>query len=180
MDSKLPVFLVAAVLLVSGCTAQPDSGRTVIDEQAKSPPQQPTQSGSQQPPAGSGEQMQYSGQILAGYSAPLLDFQKADYDKALQTGDLVVLYFYADWCPICRAEVTHLYGAFNELDSDKVTGFRVNFNDGSTDHDEVDLARQFGVAYQHTKVFLKSGQQVLKSTETWDKARYLEEISRSI
>ncbi|MBI2233088.1 MAG: thioredoxin family protein [Candidatus Aenigmarchaeota archaeon] len=122
---------------------------------------------------------EYSGTVLAGSKAQLLDFTKADYDKAIASDKLVVLYFYADWCPICRAEVPKLYDAFNELSTEKVVGFRVNFNDGSTDNDERALAKQFGVPYQHTKVFLKNGQIVLKSPETWDKARYLSEINKA-
>lgn len=123
-------------------------------------------------------EMKYSGAVLAGKSALLLDFRKADYDAA-PAGKLVVLYFYADWCPICRAEIPRLYEAFDELDNENVIGFRVNFNDGSTDADERALARQYGIAYQHTKVFVKNGQQVLKSPETWEKQRYLAEINKA-
>lgn len=123
--------------------------------------------------------MKYSGAVIAGKSAPLIDFNKADYDEALKTDKLIVLYFYANWCPICKVEVSSaLYPTFNELTSDKVIGFRVNYNDNQTDNDEVNLAREFGVAYQHTKVFLKNGQRVLKSPESWNKNRYLEEINK--
>src|SRR3989344_8013218 len=48
--------------------------------------------------------MKYSGAMIAGKSAPLLDFTKADYDVAVKSDKLVVLYFYANWCPICKAE----------------------------------------------------------------------------
>ncbi len=120
----------------------------------------------------------YSGQIIAGSTAPLIDFNKADYDTIANSGKIIVLYFYASWCPICKAEVPHLYSAFNELSTDKVVGFRVNFNDGDTDNDERSLASQFGIAYQHTKVFVKDGERILKSAETWDKARYLSEINK--
>ena len=122
----------------------------------------------------------YSGSILAGDSALLLDFKKADYDKALQTDKLIVLYFYANWCPICRAEFPKMQEAFNELNSEQVIGFRVNFNDNETDADEKALASEFGVAYQHTKVFVKNGQRVGKSPESWDKDRYLSEINKSL
>lgn len=127
-----------------------------------------------------GGMMKYEGEVLAGKSAKLYDFKKSDYDAALKSGNLVVLYFYANWCPICKAEVPMLYSAFNELSSDKVVGFRVNYNDNETDSDEVALAREFGVAYQHTKVFLKNGARVLKSPETWTKERYLDEISKAL
>jgi thiol-disulfide isomerase/thioredoxin len=124
--------------------------------------------------------MKYSGAVLAGKSSPLLDFTKADYDAALKTDKLVVLYFYANWCPICKAEFPLMQKSFNELTTDKVIGFRVNYNDNQTDNDEKNLAREFGVAYQHTKVFVKNGQRILKSPEGWDEKRYDMEINKVI
>ena len=120
----------------------------------------------------------YSGTVLAGKSASLLDFTKADYDTAVKSDKLVVLYFYANWCPICIAEFPIMQRAFNELTTEGVIGFRVNYNDNQTDSDEKNLAKQFGVAYQHTKVFVKNGQKILKSPEGWDDKRYNTEISK--
>lgn len=123
----------------------------------------------------------YTGTVLAGKSASLLDFVKADYDAAIKTDKLVVLYFYANWCPICKAEVSSaLYPVFNELTTDKVIGFRVSYNDNETDNNERSLAKEFGVAYQHTKVFVKNGQRILKSPESWDKKRYDTEIGKAL
>ena len=121
----------------------------------------------------------YSGAILAGTSAPLLDFNQQDFAAAQQSDKIIVLYFYANWCPICRAEFPKMQAAFNELTTDEVIGFRVNFNDNETDKDEEALARQHGVAYQHTKVIVKNGTQILKSPETWSKDRYLTEITQA-
>lgn len=122
----------------------------------------------------------YTGTVLAGKSAPLLDFVKADYDAAVKTDKLVVLYFYANWCPICKAEFPVMQGAFNKLTTDKVIGFRVNYNDSDTDDNEKNLAREFGVAYQHTKVFVKNGERILKSPEGWDDKRYDTEINKAL
>jgi len=123
----------------------------------------------------------YSGEVIAGEKTPLIDFNKADYEKALAEEKMIVLYFFANWCPTCKEEVTNaLYPAFDELDLEGVVGFRVNYNDNQTDNDEKDLAREFGVAYQHTKVFVKDGERILKSPESWDKGRYLEEINSAI
>ena len=124
--------------------------------------------------------MKYSGAMLAGKSAPLLDFTKADYDAALKSDKLIVLYFYANWCPICKAEFPIMQGIFNGLSTDKVIGFRVNYNDDQTDNNEKNLAREFGVAYQHTKVFVKNGIRILKSPESWDKNRYQSEIDKAL
>jgi thiol-disulfide isomerase/thioredoxin len=122
----------------------------------------------------------YSGEVLAGDKAKFINFVKSDYDQAFKTDKLIVLYFYANWCPICKAELPKLYDAFNELNTDQVVGFRVSFNDNETDSDEKNLAREFGVAYQHTKVFLKNGQRIGKWPDSWNKDRYLEEINNAL
>lgn len=174
------LFAIVAIVLIAGCAApagynqnqtQAIEYSTSQEEAAQELAANSTQRSPQQP---------YSGTVLAGSSAPVIDFNAADYSVALQSDKLVVLYFYANWCPICRAEVPQMYAAFNELTTDKAIGFRVNFNDDQTDNNERNLARQFGVPYQHTKVFLKDGAVVLKSSEAWDKNRYLLEISSSL
>lgn len=73
-----------------------------------------------------------------------------------------------------------MQGVFNELTTDTVIGFRVNYNDDQTDNEEKALAREFGVAYQHKKVFVKNGQRILKSPEEWDDKRYDTEINKAI
>ena len=123
----------------------------------------------------------YTGEVIAGTSAPLLDFNQADYEQAKASNKVVVLYFYANWCPICAEETkTALYPYFNELDNENVIGFRVNFNDNQTDKDETALAREYGVAYQHTKVILKNGQRVQKSPESWTIQQYVDAVSSAL
>lgn len=124
--------------------------------------------------------VKYTGTVLAGESAPLLDFTKADYDAAVKSDKLVVLYFYANWCPTCKAEFPVMQKVFNELSIDKVIGFRVNYNDNDTDSNEKSIASQFGVAYQHTKVFVKNDERILKSPEVWDDKRYETEINKAL
>jgi len=118
--------------------------------------------------------------VLAGSSSLLLDFTKLDYEEAVASDKLVVLYFYANWCPLCKEEFPKMQSAFDAILGDGVVGFRVNYKDSDTDSDETELAKQFGIAYQHTKVFLKDGKQILKSPESWDEARYETEIAKVI
>jgi thiol-disulfide isomerase/thioredoxin len=126
-----------------------------------------------------GVSFQGSGQILAGSTTPLVDFSSEDYQKALAEGRTIFLYFYANWCPICTAELPHMYAGFNAVDLPQVVGFRVNYNDNETDESEEALARQFGIAYQHTKVIVIDGQQFLKDGSTWETDRYIEVLQNA-
>ncbi len=130
------------------------------------------------PPAKEIQPVTFTGTVLAGSKSPLIDYNKADYDKALASDKLVVLYFYANWCPICRVEFPDSQKAFNELGDDRVVGFRINYEDSDVTPDEKVLAREFNVTYQHTKVLIKNGKRLLKAPETWNKDRYLSEIRK--
>lgn len=125
------------------------------------------------------EKPSYMGKVLAGTeSTKYLDFNKADYGKALKENKKILLYFYSSWCPVCKKEQVDTFAAFNELSDQDLIGFRVNYRDSDTDADEEALAQQFGVGYQHTKIILKDGQRVGKWPDSWDKQRYLEELSK--
>jgi len=117
---------------------------------------------------------------LAGSSSLLLDFTRSDYEEAVASGKLVVLYFYANWCPLCKEEFPKMQSVFDALLRNNVVGFRVNYKDSDTDLDEIELAKQFGIAYQHTKIFIRDGKQILKSPESWDEVRYAAEIEKAI
>lgn len=122
----------------------------------------------------------YQGKKIAGNIAPFLEFHQADYNKALKEDKVIVLNFYANWCPICRAEEPTIHEGFNSLSSDKVIGFRVNYNDSDTDADEKALAKQFKITYQHTKVILKKGQEFSRFLDSWDKTTFDKEIGKAI
>ena len=120
----------------------------------------------------------YSGKVLAGENSPYLEFNRADYDKAQASGKIIFLDFYANWCPICRAEAPILKSGFDNLTSEKIIAFRVNFNDSDTDADEKALAKQFNVPYQHTKIILKGGKGIDRSTDQWNKETFDKEINK--
>ena len=122
----------------------------------------------------------YSGNVLSGSSSPYLEFNRADYQKALAEGKIIVLDFFANWCPICRAEAPHIRAGFDSLTSEKVIGFRVNFNDSDTDENEKALAQEFNIPYQHTKVILKNGQEVKRSGDQWTGEIFAQEINSTL
>ncbi len=114
---------------------------------------------------------------LAGTTTQYHEFTHEAYKQAKEENKVILLFFYASWCQECREEQTALHNAFNQLNEPNVIGFRVNYKDSDTQAAEVDLAREFGITYQHTKVILKNGERVQKSGESWDKERYVSELT---
>jgi len=64
-------------------------------------------------------------------------------------GRPVVYYFWAAWCPICKAEEPTLK-AWIESSEHPIAGFRVNYDTESA------LKAKFKVPYQHTTIFLNA------------------------
>lgn len=118
------------------------------------------------------------GNVIAGNKALYISFTKKDYDKAILDGKIIFLDFYANWCPICRAEAPEIEAGFNSLENENVVGFRVNFKDSETDEDENKLAKEFEIPYQHTKVILQNGKVLLKDGDSWDKNKLIKELSK--
>ena len=108
------------------------------------------------------------------------EFDKESYDAALNEGKYVFLDFYANWCPICKAEEPEIKAAFNELSTGNVVGFRVNYNDDQTDENEKALAKKLGVAYQHTKIVVAPDEKVASRTlKQQSKQEVLDQIKES-
>lgn len=66
-----------------------------------------------------------------------------------------VLFFFANWCPTCRPADASFTQNVAQIPAD-VTLIRVNYNDTETDQAEKDLAKKYGVTYQHTFVQIDS------------------------
>lgn len=120
----------------------------------------------------------YTGLALTNTDAvsPLLAFTQEDYERAQANGSTILLWFYSNWCPTCAQEQKDIIEAFNTSTTPEIVGFRVNIGDNETDKDEEALAREYGVAYRHTKVVLHGSERLLKTTEVWNTARYLEKL----
>ncbi|MBI4097237.1 MAG: thioredoxin family protein [Candidatus Levybacteria bacterium] len=73
-----------------------------------------------------------------------------------------VLYFYANWCPICKPADANFKANVGKIPED-VTVIRINYNDSDTDQEEKDLAKKYGITYQHTFVQIDGqGKEVTK------------------
>lgn len=73
-----------------------------------------------------------------------------------------VLFFYASWCPTCKPADANFTQNVSKIPED-VTLIRVNYNDPETDQEEKDLAKKYGITYQHTFVQIDgTGKEVTK------------------
>ena len=90
------------------------------------------------------------------------------YNQALQEGKTVYLEFYASWCPSCKNDEPNIEEFFESNTNENVRAFRVNYKDSDTDDFETSLAKEYGIAYQHTRVIVQDGEQVYKKTSTFN------------
>ena len=78
-----------------------------------------------------------------------LVYSKVAYENAVTQRR--VLFFYATWCPSCK-QADEDFTANSDKIPDDVVVLRVNYNDPNTDQEEKDLAKKYGITYQHTFV----------------------------
>ncbi len=87
-------------------------------------------------------------------------YSKAAFDQAANKRR--VLYFYASWCPICRPADADFKKNSSKIPEDMLV-IRVNYNDPDTDQEEKDLAKKYGITYQHTFVQIDAqGKEITK------------------
>lgn len=76
-------------------------------------------------------------------------FTDEQYRVAKDEGRPVLLYFWAAWCPVCRAEEPGIKAVAESADV-PIAGFRVDFDTADA------MKRSFKVPYQHTTIVLNT------------------------
>jgi len=88
--------------------------------------------------------------------ATVLDFQGEEQLRTLAEKGKTVVFFFASWCPNCRATVTELNARWAEVNPELTLVI--------ADYDkETALKSKYGVTYQDTFVLLDSNAQAVKS-----------------
>ena len=182
---KIVVVILVAVVLLGGVAVFSDSffsSRSNNEDttKTKTPVSKTdaTEADTATPSVDNSVSNQFTGEVLAGKSSPYLAFNQADYVLAGQQKKIIVLDFYANWCPVCRAEAPVFKSGFDGLTSNTTVGFRVNYKDTETDSDEKALADQFRIPYQHTKVIIKDGKEAARFSDAWDEATFKTEMAK--
>ncbi|MEK7592716.1 MAG: thioredoxin domain-containing protein [Patescibacteria group bacterium] len=98
--------------------------------------------------------------MVKSNSSRYVEYSKAVLDQSADKRR--VLYFYATWCPSCKVANEDFTANPNKIPEDVVV-LRVNYNDPDTDQEEKDLAKKYGITYQHTFVQVDStGKEITK------------------
>ena len=87
-----------------------------------------------------------------------LPYNKAAFDKAVAEGKPVIVDFFADWCPTCKAQKPHVQSLLGEAKMKDVTLFIADYDK------EKDLKKALRVTQQATFVVFKDGKEVGRST----------------
>ena len=85
-------------------------------------------------------------------------FDKAAFERALAEGKPVIVDFFADWCPTCKAQKPHVQSLLGEPKMKEVTLFIADYDK------EKDLKKVLRVTQQATFVVFKGGKEVGRST----------------
>lgn len=81
-------------------------------------------------------------------SGEIIRFTDIDDAKMHADNNPTVLFFYADWCPVCRTELKKIESGQSMLKD--ITVIVVNYDKSK------ELKRKYGVTYQHTYVQIDS------------------------
>ena len=167
MKSKTFFLPVILLVLVFGCTQQGGLQKNDLNP----PENNAGQENPSNPPQDNSTKQENNG---TSFYEP---FTVERFEQAKGEGKVILLEFYANWCPICQRQKPGLEQAFVELNNSNIAGFQVNYNDSETDESEKALARKFGVAYQHTHVVIDSSETVLlKELAEWSKEETISKL----
>lgn len=162
---KLFYLLLVFIVVLAACTATNNQPQEQTQE-VESNFNELAQKEAAQATQGEVQNQQVEINTLSGYRP----YNKEEFERALESDKVVFLEFHAVWCPICNAMEPKIYAAFEELPSDKVVGFKADFDT------ETALKQKYNVISQHTHLIFKNGEVKLKSLETWEKEDIKENI----
>jgi len=175
---KQYVLIALLVLLVACAPAQPMMEKKPVEPMQKEPVIEKAPEMVKEPIIEEKDTRMMEPGLIGGGVSRYYNWDKTMFDKAVAEGKTIYLEFSANWCPACQNQEPQLIAGFAELNDPDVIGFKIHYKDDQTTAEHTELAKQHGIAYQHTKVVLKDGKVVKKSPEAWTKDNFLEEMRK--
>jgi thioredoxin 1 len=84
------------------------------------------------------------------------DYDAATFDAATQSNQVVVLDYYAAWCPVCRRQHVNLRELLQSPKYAQLVAFKVNYDD------ETALREKYRVKDRGTLVMLRGGVEIAR------------------
>ena len=94
-------------------------------------------------------------------------FNKEGFEKALASGQLLMVDFWADWCGPCKMLAPVIEGLGDEYEGKAIVG-KINVDD------EQELAIRYGVMSIPTVIFFKDGEEVARKVGVVPAAQFTE------
>ncbi len=94
-------------------------------------------------------------------------FNKEGFDKALTSGQLLMVDFWADWCGPCKMLAPVIEGLGDEYEGKAIVG-KINVDE------EQELAIRYGVMSIPTVIFFKDGEEVARKVGVLPAAQFTE------
>src|SRR5690606_13319197 len=101
-------------------------------------------------------------------------YEKVKLDALIQSGAGVVVHVHAEWCPICRRQVTVLDELFKDPALGKIETVRVNYDRDRTFISEYKVKRQANI------LVFKGGKEVSRVDYDPDRERIRAAIGRAL
>jgi thioredoxin 1 len=101
-----------------------------------------------------------------------IHFNKEGFEKALASGQTVLVDFWASWCGPCMMLGPIVDQLADELDGEVVVG-KINVDD------QPELAARFGVMTIPTLILFKEGEEAARSVGVVPKARLLDFVNNN-
>ena len=92
-------------------------------------------------------------------------FNKEGFDKALASGQLLMVDFWADWCGPCKMLAPVIEGLGDEYEGKAIVG-KINVDE------EQELAIRYGVMSIPTVIFFKDGEEVARKVGVLPAAQF--------
>ena len=102
-----------------------------------------------------------------------IHFNKEGFDKALASGQLLMVDFWADWCGPCKMLAPVIEGLGDEYEGKAIVG-KINVDE------EQDLAIRYGVMSIPTVIFFKGGEEVARKVGVLPAAQFTEVLEQHI